>query len=84
MDLHYKLHCLQSKFKIYVILLSNLTFYMLINYVLSNLTFYMLSFFEVPNKVLKKLDQFRSRFFWQSGQEREKYRLTSGTGWVGS
>jgi hypothetical protein len=76
MDLHGKLCCLQSEFKIYGSLLSNLTFYMLINSVLSNLTFYMLSFFEVPNKVLKKLDQFRSRFFWQSGQERKKYRLT--------
>jgi len=36
----------------------------LINSVLSNLSVYMLSFFEIPKKVLKKLNHFRSRFFW--------------------
>ena len=37
----------------------------LINSVLSNLSVYMLSFFEIPKEVLKKLNFYRSRFFWQ-------------------
>ena len=36
----------------------------LINSVLSSLPTFMLSFFEIPRGVLKKLDYFRSRFFW--------------------
>jgi hypothetical protein len=35
----------------------------------------MLSFFEVPRGVLEKLDYFRSRFFWQANNHKEKYRL---------
>jgi hypothetical protein len=31
---------------------------------------------EVPRGVLKKLDYFRSRFFWQSDDHKKKYRLT--------
>jgi hypothetical protein len=38
----------------------------LINSVLSSLPMFMLSFFEIPRGVLKKLDYFRLRFFWQS------------------
>jgi hypothetical protein len=37
---------------------------------------YMLSFFEVPRGVLKKLDYYRSRFFWQCDEHKKKYRLT--------
>lgn len=37
---------------------------------------YMLSFFEVHKGILKKLDFFRSRFFWQSDEHKKKYRLT--------
>jgi hypothetical protein len=47
----------------------------LINSVLSSLLIFMLSFFKVPRGVLKKLDYFRSRFFWQSDEHKEKYRL---------
>jgi len=48
----------------------------LINSVLSNLSMFMLSFFEVPRGVLKRLDYYRSRFFWQSDGHEKKYRLT--------
>ena len=47
----------------------------LINLVLSNLPIYMMSFFEIPKGVRKKLDYFRSRFFWQSDEHKRKYRL---------
>jgi len=36
---------------------------------------YMMSFFEIPKEVRKKLDYFRSRFFWQSDEHKRKYRL---------
>jgi hypothetical protein len=36
---------------------------------------FMMSFFEIPKGVLKKLDQFRSRFFWQGSNKKYKYRL---------
>jgi hypothetical protein len=36
----------------------------LINSMLSSLPMYMMSFFGIPRGVLKKLDYFRSRFFW--------------------
>ena len=36
---------------------------------------YMMSFFEIPKGVRKKLDYFRSRFFWQSDEHKRKYRL---------
>ena len=35
----------------------------------------LLSFFEVPKGVQKRLDFFRSRFFWQSDEAKKKYRL---------
>ena len=47
----------------------------LINSVLSNMVLYMISFFQLPKGVLNKLDYFRSRFFWQGGSEKKKYRL---------
>jgi hypothetical protein len=37
----------------------------LINSVLTNMVLYMLSFFQLPKKVLQRLDYFRSRFFCQ-------------------
>jgi hypothetical protein len=48
----------------------------LINLVLSSLSIFMLSFVEVPREVLKKLDYYRSRFFWESDGHKKKYRLT--------
>ena len=36
----------------------------LINSVLGNMILYMIYFFQLSNGVLKKLDYFRSRFFW--------------------
>jgi len=50
----------------------------LINSVLSSLPMFMMSFFEIPRGILKKLDYFRSRFFWQSDEHKKKYRLTKG------
>ena len=51
-----------------------------INSVLNSLPMFMFSFFEVPRGSLKKLDYFRSRFFWQSDDHKKKYRLTK-EGW---
>ena len=48
----------------------------LINSVLTNMVLYMISFFQLPKGVLKRLDYFRSRFFWQGDCEKKKYRLT--------
>ena len=47
----------------------------LLNSVLSSLPMFMMSFFEIPKGVLKKLDQYRSRFFWQGDLDKKKYRL---------
>src|SRR6266498_1202020 len=47
----------------------------LINLVLSSLPMYMMSFFDIPKGVLKKLNYFRSRFFWQGDDHKKKYRL---------
>jgi hypothetical protein len=47
----------------------------LLNSVLSSLPMFMMSFFEVPKGVLKNLDHFRSRFFWQGSAIKHKYRL---------
>jgi hypothetical protein len=47
----------------------------LLNYVFSSLPIFMMSFFEIPVDVLKKLDDIRSRFFWQGGVSKRKYRL---------
>jgi hypothetical protein len=35
----------------------------------------MMSFFAIPKGVLKKLEYFRSRFFWQSDEQKRKYKL---------
>jgi hypothetical protein len=48
----------------------------LINSVLLSLPMFMLSFLEVPVGVRKRLDFYRSRFFWQSDENKKKYRLT--------
>ena len=44
----------------------------LINSMLSSLPLFMFSFFEVPREVLKKMDFYRSRFFWQSNENKKK------------
>ena len=36
---------------------------------------FILSFFEVPVGVRKRLDFYRSRFFWQIDENKAKYRL---------
>jgi hypothetical protein len=48
----------------------------LINSVLTSLPMFMLSFFEIPVGVRKRLDYYRSRFFWQSDGYKIKYRLS--------
>ena len=47
----------------------------LINSLLSSLPMFMMSFFEVTKEVIKNLDHFRSRFFWQGALDKHKYRL---------
>ena len=47
----------------------------LINSVLTNMVLYMISFFQLPKGILRRLDYFRSRFFWQGDCENKKYRL---------
>jgi magnesium-transporting ATPase (P-type) len=47
----------------------------LINLILSSLPMFMLSFFKIPKGMLKKLDYYRSRFFWQCDVHKKKYRL---------
>jgi len=46
----------------------------LINSVLSSLPMYMMSFFAIPKGVLKILDYYRSKFFWQCEEHSKKYR----------
>ncbi|WVZ93430.1 hypothetical protein U9M48_039408 [Paspalum notatum var. saurae] len=43
----------------------------LINSVLSSFAMYMMSFFEIPKDILKKLDFYRSSFFWQGDNHRK-------------
>jgi hypothetical protein len=50
----------------------------LINLVLSNMVLYLLSFFLLPKGVLKRLDFFRSRFFWQGDSEKKNIDWLSG------
>jgi hypothetical protein len=52
----------------------------LINSVLSSLPMYMMSFFAILNGVLKKLNYFHSRFFWQGDRmsARENTALLDG------
>lgn len=47
----------------------------LINSVLTSLPMFMMSFFEIPKGVVKRLDFYRSRFFWQCDEQKRKYRL---------
>ena len=47
----------------------------LINSVLTSMPMFLLSFFEIPKGVRKRLDFFRSRFFWQSDEAKRKYCL---------
>jgi hypothetical protein len=49
--------------------------FVLINLVLSNIVLHMISFFLLPKGILRKLDYYRSRFFWQGYSEKKKYRL---------
>lgn len=43
--------------------------------ILSNLPIFMLSFFVVWRGVLKRIEYYRSRFYWQNDQQKKKYRL---------
>ena len=47
----------------------------LLNSVLSSLPMFMMSFFEIPKGILKRLDFYRSRFFWLGNNDKRKYRL---------
>uniref|UniRef100_A0A8I6XZE3 Reverse transcriptase domain-containing protein n=1 Tax=Hordeum vulgare subsp. vulgare TaxID=112509 RepID=A0A8I6XZE3_HORVV len=47
----------------------------LINSVLTSMPMFLLSFFEVPVGVRRRLDFYRSRFFWQADGDKTKYRL---------
>jgi hypothetical protein len=49
----------------------------LVNSVLSNLSMYMISFFEILKEILKKLNYFSSRFFWQ-GDGKKKTQINKG------
>ena len=48
---------------------------MLINLVLYFLPMFMLFFFKIHKSVLKKLDYYLFRFFWQCDDHQKKYRL---------
>jgi hypothetical protein len=48
----------------------------LINSVLTSLPMFMLSFLKISKGARKRLDFFRSRFFWRSDGHKRKYRLT--------
>jgi hypothetical protein len=43
--------------------------------VLTSLSMFMLSFFEVSREILKRLDFYRFRFFWEGEGLKKKYRL---------
>ena len=47
----------------------------LINSVLTSMPMFLLSFFEVPVGVRKRLDFYRSRFFWQGDELKSKNQL---------
>jgi hypothetical protein len=61
-----KLGCWRSK------MLSYGDRLVLINSVLTSLSMFMLSFMEIPVGVRKRLDYYRSNFFWQSDEKKEK------------
>ena len=44
----------------------------LLNLVFNNLPMFMMSFSEILKVVLKKLDYYRSRFFWQGSKDKKK------------
>jgi hypothetical protein len=48
----------------------------LINYVFTSLPMFMLFFLKIPKRVRKRLDYYGSRFFWQSDEDKTKYRLS--------
>ena len=48
----------------------------LINSVLTSLPMFLLSFFQIPVGVHKRLDFYRSRFFWLSDKHKRKYWLS--------
>jgi hypothetical protein len=50
----------------------------LINSVLSSLALYMLFFLEIPKGVLKKLDYYRSKFFWQCDEYKKSIDWLGG------
>jgi hypothetical protein len=47
----------------------------LINSVLSSLPIFMMSIFEILKGVIKKLDYYRSRLYWQGDTDKKKYHL---------
>jgi hypothetical protein len=47
----------------------------LINFVLTTMVSFMLSFFKIPKRVLRKIEYYRSRLFWQNDNYKKKYRL---------
>lgn len=46
-----------------------------INSMLSSLPMFFMSSSRIPKGILKKLDYYRSRFFWQCDEHKKKYRL---------
>ena len=50
----------------------------LINSVLTSLPMFLLLFFEVPVGVRKRLDFYRSRFFWQGDELKKNIGLLNG------
>ena len=48
----------------------------LINSIFTSFPMFMIYFLEIPKGVRKRLDYFRSPFFWQSDGHKKKYRLT--------
>jgi hypothetical protein len=48
----------------------------LINSVLTSLPMFMSSFLEIPVGIRKRLGYYRSNFFWQSDENKKKYRLS--------
>jgi hypothetical protein len=48
----------------------------LINLVLTSLPMFLLAFFQIRIGVRKRVDYYRSRFFWQCDQNKKKYRLS--------
>jgi hypothetical protein len=54
----------------------------LINSVLSNMVLHMISFFLLPKGVLHKLDDYRSRFFWQGDNKKKNTNWLNGVSCV--